>query len=91
MGLTKQMNITLPLDVADRVKALVANGDYASEIEVIREGLLVLQERENAVEQWLGTDVATAYDQHKTDPTQARPLDEAWQSLEAEMDAIDRE
>ena len=91
MRSTEQMKFTLPLVMADRVKALVANGTYASESEVIREGLLVLQERESAVDSWLGTDVAAAYDRHKTDPTQARPLHEAWQSLESEMDVIDRE
>ena len=91
MRTTQQMSITLPLEMAERVKQRVESGAYASESEVIREGLRALQEREAAVEQWLRTEVVAAYDAHKADPTKARPLDEAWQRFEARMDAIDRD
>ncbi|MGO8022339.1 type II toxin-antitoxin system ParD family antitoxin [Rhizobium leguminosarum] len=91
MRSTQQMSITLPVEMAKRVKQRVSNGDYASESEVIREGLRALQERENAVEDWLRTEVAATYDAYKADPTKAKPLDEVWQRLEARMDEIDRE
>ncbi|MCQ0990542.1 type II toxin-antitoxin system ParD family antitoxin [Jiella marina] len=91
MRSTQQMSITLPLEMASRVKQRVADGDYASESEVIREGLRALQEREAAVENWLRTEVAATYDAHKANPDKARPLDAAWQRLEARMDAIDRD
>ncbi|MDB5526662.1 MAG: addiction module antidote protein [Rhizobium sp.] len=91
MRSTQQMSITLPLEMANLVKTRVSSGDYASESEVIREGLRALQERENAVEHWLRTEVAATYDAHKANPTRAKPLDEAWKSLEATMDDIDRE
>ncbi|OWV81993.1 plasmid stabilization protein [Rhizobium sp. R634] len=91
MRSTQQMSITLPMEMAKRVKQRVADGDYASESEVIREGLRALQERENAVEHWLRTEVAATYDAHKADPTKAKPLDEVWKRLEARMDEIDRE
>lgn len=91
MRSTQQMSITLPMEMAKRVKQRVADGDYASESEVIREGLRALQERENAVEHWLRTEVAATYDAHKADPTKAKPLDEVWKRLEASMDEIDRE
>lgn len=91
MRSTQQMSITLPMEMAKRVKQRVADGDYASESEVIREGLRALQERENAVEHWLRTEVAATYDAHKADPTKAKPLDEVWKRLEAHMDEIDRE
>jgi antitoxin ParD1/3/4 len=51
MRSTQQMSITLPIEMATLVKSRVSSGDYASESEVIREGLRALQERENAVEQ----------------------------------------
>jgi len=91
MRSTQQMSITLPVEMANMVKKRVSNGDYASESEVIREGLRALQERENAVEHWLRTEVAATYDSHKTDPTRAKSLDEAWKRLEERMDDIDRE
>lgn len=85
------MSITLPVEMAKRVKQRVSNGDYASESEVIREGLRALQERENAVEHWLQTEVAATYDAYKADPTKAKPLDVVWKRLEARMEEIDRE
>lgn len=91
MRSTQQMSITLPHEMADLVKRRVASGDYASESEVIREGLRALQEREAAVENWLKTEVSAAYDAHKANPEKACPLDEAWKRFEARMDDIDRE
>ncbi len=91
MRSTQQMSITLPVEMAKQVKQRVSNGEYASESEVIREGLRALQERENAVEHWLRTEVAATYDAYKADPTKAKPLDEVWRRLEASMDEIDRE
>jgi len=91
MRSTQQLSITLPVEMANLVKQRVSNGDYVSESEVIREGLRALQERENAVEHWLRTEVATTYDAHKADPAKARPIDEAWKNLESSMDAIDQE
>jgi antitoxin ParD1/3/4 len=91
MRSTQQMSITLPIEMATLVKNRVSNGDYASESEVIREGLRALQERENAVDQWLRDEVAASYDAHKANPTKAKPLDEAWARVEARMDDIDRD
>ncbi|RUM20612.1 type II toxin-antitoxin system ParD family antitoxin [Rhizobium vallis] len=91
MRSTQQMSITLPVEMAKRVKQRVSSGDYASESEVIREGLRALQERETAVEHWLRTEVAATYDAYKADPATAKPIDEVWKRLEARMDEIDRE
>lgn len=52
MRSTRQMSITLPYVLADAVKARVTSGAYASESEVIREGLRALSERERAIEEW---------------------------------------
>ena len=91
MRSTQQISITLPIEMANRVKSRVASGSNASESEVIREGLRALEERDSAVERWLRTEVAAAYDAHKANPGKASPLDKAWARIEAEMDAIDRE
>ena len=71
MRSTQQFSITLPNELADAVKAKVAGGEYATESEVIREGLRALLARDQAIEQWLQTEVANAYDKLKSDPTRA--------------------
>lgn len=66
---TQQFSVTLPNDMARMVKSKVASGEYASESEVIRDGLRTLQARDRALEKWLSTEVATAYDEAKADPS----------------------
>jgi putative addiction module CopG family antidote len=50
MRSTQQFSVTLPTEMAQMVKAKVFSGDYASESEVIRDGLRALQARDRAVE-----------------------------------------
>lgn len=68
---TKQLSVTLPNQMADTVRAKVASGSYASESEVIREGLRALEARDRSLERWLHEQVAPAYDAMKGDPTRA--------------------
>ena len=71
MRSTQQFSITLPNEMADAVRAKVAAGEYATESEVIRDGLRVLLARDRAVEQWLRKDIAAAHDKLKADPSRA--------------------
>lgn len=71
MRTTQQFSVTLTNDMADAVKAKVRAGEYASESEVIRDGLRVLMARDRAVESWLHNQVGTAYDALKADPSRA--------------------
>lgn len=71
MRSTQQFSITLPNEMADAVRAKVASGEYATESEVIRDGLRTLLARDRAIEAWLRKDVATAFDKLKADPTRA--------------------
>ncbi len=71
MRTTQQFSITLPIEMADAVRAKVAAGEYATESEVIRDGLRVLLARDRAVEAWLLKDVTSAYDALKKDPLRA--------------------
>ena len=50
MRTTQQFSITLPNEMADAVKSKVAAGEYATESEVIRDGLRALLIRDRAVE-----------------------------------------
>ncbi|MEO6020422.1 MAG: type II toxin-antitoxin system ParD family antitoxin [Knoellia sp.] len=71
------MSVTLPHEMADMVRAKVDTGDYASESEVIREGLRALAARDRALEAWLSDTVAPAYDRLRADPSRAISPDEA--------------
>ena len=71
MRSTQQFSITLPHEMAETVRAKVASGEYATESEVIRDGLRALLARDRAVENWLRKDVAAAYDKLKADPSRA--------------------
>ncbi|MDB5426134.1 MAG: hypothetical protein JWP23_2516 [Phenylobacterium sp.] len=69
MRSTQQLSITLPIEMAAEVRARVASGEYASESEVIRDGLRVLRVRDQAVETWLRGQVVAAFDALKVDPS----------------------
>ncbi len=71
MRSTQQFSITLPNEMAEAIRAKVAAGEYATESEVIRDGLRVLLARDRAVEDWLRKDVAAAHDALKKDPKRA--------------------
>jgi antitoxin ParD1/3/4 len=68
MRTTQQFSITLPNEMANAVKAKVKTGEYATESEVIREGLRALMARDRAVESWLHNQVAPAYDALQANP-----------------------
>jgi putative addiction module CopG family antidote len=84
MRTTQQFSITLPNEMADVVKRKVAAGEYATESEVIRDGLRVLMARDHAVENWLNEQVGPAYDALKADPTRAVSVDQVRAMLAAE-------
>jgi antitoxin ParD1/3/4 len=84
MRSTKQFSITLPNEMADIVKGKVATGEYATESEVIRDGLRVLMARDRAVDHWLLQEVGPAYDALKTDPARAVTIDQMRATLAAE-------
>lgn len=68
MRTTQQMSITLSREMAEAVKQKVASGEYATESEVIRDGLRALLARDRAIETWLREKVVPAYDAHKANP-----------------------
>ncbi len=76
MRSTQQLSITLPIGMAQLVRAKVESGEYASESEVIRDGLRALQARDQAVERWLREEVAPAYEAMKADPSRGIPADQ---------------
>lgn len=84
MRTTQQFSITLPNEMADAVKSKVAAGEYATESEVIRDGLRAMLVRDHAVENWLRKEVGQAYDALKTDPARAVTADQVRAKLAGE-------
>jgi antitoxin ParD1/3/4 len=78
-----QLSVTLPDDLAAQVRARVASGEYASESDVVAEALRTLDDRDQALEHWLRTEVVAAYDKMKADPSRGRSLEQVRASLAA--------
>lgn len=76
MRTTQQLSITLPIEMAEAVKSKVATGEYATESEVIRDGLRVLIARDKAMESWLLNQVGPAFDALQADPGRALSVDQ---------------
>jgi putative addiction module CopG family antidote len=87
MRTTQQFSITLPHEMAEAVKSKVAAGEYATESEVIRDGLRALLARDRAVESWLHEQVGPAYDALKANPSRAVSSAEVRAMLAAEHEA----
>ncbi|MGK9050317.1 type II toxin-antitoxin system ParD family antitoxin [Neorhizobium sp. CSC1952] len=83
MRTTQSLSITLPIEMAEMVKAKVASGEYATESEVIRDGLRTLIARDAAIEKWLVEEVAPAYDELKAHPDRALSPDDLRKRLDA--------
>jgi len=84
MRTTQQLSITLPTEMAGLVKSKVAAGTYASESEVIRDGLRALMARDRAMENWLHDKAAPAFDALKADPSRALSASDLRKRLTAE-------
>ena len=83
MRKTQSLSITLPREMARMVKDKVAAGTYATESEVIREGLRALQAQDAALEQWLRTEGVARYDAYHRDPRGGRPAADVLARLRA--------
>jgi putative addiction module CopG family antidote len=91
MRSTQQFSITLPNEMAELVRNKVAAGEYASESEVIRDGLRSLAARERAVEDWLRLQVAPVYDALQADSSRAVSVDQVRAALADEHRKATRE
>jgi putative addiction module CopG family antidote len=90
MRSTQQFSVTLSHELAKLVRNKVESGEYASESEVIREGLRALQRHERALEDWLREEVATTYDAMKADPTRVRSTAQVRARLASARETIKR-
>jgi putative addiction module CopG family antidote len=84
MRTTQQLSITLPTEMAEAIKSKVAAGEYATESEVIRDGLRALLARDRAVENWLKDQVGPAFDALKADGSRVITVEAVRARLSAE-------
>ena len=82
------MSITLPNEMARLVRDKVASGEYASESEVVRDGLRSLMARDRALEEWLRTDVVRAYEGLRANPDSGVSISHVRARLAAEREKI---
>jgi putative addiction module CopG family antidote len=90
MRTTQSLSITLPHDMAQMVKDKVASGEYASESEVIRDGLRILSARDAVVEKWLQNEVVPTLHANQADPSRLLSADDARNQLDAHIQKATR-
>ena len=84
------MRITLPPEMAAKVRARVASGHYATEREVILEALRTLDDRETPVERWLHEVVVPIADAMQADPTRTRSIEDVRETIAAARERAER-
>ncbi len=85
MRTTQSLSITLPAEMADMVKAKVASGEYASESEVVQDGLLSLLDHDAAIEKWLVEEVVPTLKDIEAHPEKLLSPEQVSARLDARM------
>ena len=88
MRTTQPLTITLPIDMAQMVKDKVSSGEYASESEVIRDGLRTLAARDAAVERWLRDEVVPTLQDARANPDKLLSGDQVRKNLAGHIEAV---
>lgn len=81
MRSTLKLSISLPIEIAEAIKATVASGEYASASEVIRDGMRTLMTHDRAVETWLHSQVVPVSEKLKADRSCALSISQVRASL----------
>ena len=74
--------------MAEFVDREVASGHYASDSEVIRDGIRALQARNSAYERWLREEVTATYDKVKADPSLLMTREDFRAALENDLQRL---
>jgi antitoxin ParD1/3/4 len=73
MSTKQQFSVTLPLDMAEAVEAKLRLGEYASEGELLSDGVRALLDRDASLETWLREVVVAGHAEFLAAPPRARP------------------
>ena len=88
MRSTQSLSITLPMEMAQMVRAKVASGEYATESDVIRDGLRTLAARDAALENWLIDEVVPTITAIDSGAMDIIPVEDVRRRLHARIDAL---
>jgi antitoxin ParD1/3/4 len=83
MSSADKRTVSLPVEQARYIDALVASGTYATASEVVRAGLRALQERDAAIERWLREEVVPTAVAMQADPGRGIPADQVFAEIRA--------
>ena len=85
MGQTNRLNITLTDEVVIKfVRSKAASGAYASESDLVNQGLMALKEESEERERWEREVLLPAHGRLMASPSSAIPIEQVEQNLEAE-------
>ena len=71
----RSLTVTLPDDIVENIEARVAAGEYASESDLVREGLDSFLADDPELEDWLRNVVVPSCEQMRADPSIAKPIE----------------
>lgn len=77
MRTMEKLSVTVTQNQARFIEDKVASGEYASDSEVIRDGLRALAARDNAQKRWLRETVAATFDKIESGDGKFHTIDEA--------------
>lgn len=86
MSNVHKRTFSLTKQQSEYVDSVVSAGGYASGSEVIREGIRMLQEREQRFEKWLKDEAGPTYDEWRANPDDLLTADQVFGQLEAETE-----
>lgn len=82
---THSIQVELSADLLEIVREKVRSGEYSSESDVVRDGLISILERDQDIEAWLTSEVAPTFDAYMADRNRGLPLAEAEAEIEDYM------
>ena len=86
----RSLTVTLPDDFVEEIEARVANGDYASESDLVRDGVESILADDPSLDGWLRDVVVPRCRERATDPGVLIPAEEIVDRIQRRFAARER-